>query len=82
MPVDVLILYAHTDCQVKWAFLAAIFVFELGSLICGVAPNSSTLIGGRAIAGCGVAGIFSGALVILSFSSMLTCVRTPAHPIY
>lgn len=54
--------------NVKWAFLAAIFVFEVGSLICGVAPNSSTLIGGRAIAGCGVAGIFSGALVILSFS--------------
>ncbi|RAO73548.1 uncharacterized protein BHQ10_009560 [Talaromyces amestolkiae] len=54
--------------NVKWAFLAAIFVFELGSLICGVAPNSSTLIGGRAIAGCGVAGIFSGALIILSFS--------------
>ncbi|OKL58655.1 hypothetical protein UA08_06334 [Talaromyces atroroseus] len=53
--------------SVKWAFLAAIFVFELGSLMCGVAPNSSVLIGGRAVAGCGTAGIFSGSLIILSY---------------
>lgn len=46
----------------------AIFIFELGSLICGIAPTSSILIGGRAVAGMGVAAIFSGSLVILSFS--------------
>lgn len=34
--------------------------------MCAVAPNSPTLVGGRAVAGCGVAGIFSGALVIIS----------------
>lgn len=40
----------------------AIFVFELGSLICGTSPNSRSLIVGRAIAGVGVgaAGIGSG----------------------
>jgi MFS family permease len=38
----------------------------VGSLLCAVAPNSPTLVGGRAVAGCGVAGIFSGALVIIS----------------
>ncbi|KAE8552285.1 hypothetical protein EYB25_006179 [Talaromyces marneffei] len=52
--------------NIKWSFLAAIVVFEAGSLICAVAPNSPTLFGGRAVAGCGVAGIFSGALVIIS----------------
>ncbi|KAI3398901.1 hypothetical protein diail_8410 [Diaporthe ilicicola] len=31
----------------KWAFLAAIFLFELGSLICGAAPTSAVLVGGR-----------------------------------
>jgi MFS family permease len=43
-------------------------VFELGSLICGVAPNSVALIVGRAIAGVGSAGIFSGALIIIAYS--------------
>lgn len=52
--------------QVKWAFLVAIVIFEIGSLICAVAPSSTVLIVGRAIAGIGVAGIFSGAMVIIS----------------
>ncbi|KAJ6028746.1 MFS general substrate transporter [Penicillium herquei] len=52
--------------QVKWVYLTALFIFELGSLICGVAPNSTTLIVGRAIAGLGSAGMFTGALVTLA----------------
>ncbi|RDH30778.1 major facilitator superfamily domain-containing protein [Aspergillus welwitschiae] len=54
--------------DVKWSFLVAIFIFELGYLICAIAPNSATLIGGRAVARTGVGGIFSGALVILSLT--------------
>ncbi|CEJ59955.1 hypothetical protein PMG11_08553 [Penicillium brasilianum] len=54
--------------NVKWSFLAAVGIFEIGSLICGVAPSSIVLIVGRAIAGIGVAGIFSGALVIISMT--------------
>lgn len=50
----------------KWVFLAALFVFEVGSLICAVAPSSVALIVGRAIAGLGSGGIFSGALIIIS----------------
>lgn len=34
----------------KISFLISIFIFGLGSLICGVAPNSTTLIVGRASA--------------------------------
>ena len=49
-------------------YLIAIGIFELGSLICGVANNSVTLIVGRAIAGVGSAAIFSGALIILAYS--------------
>lgn len=47
-------------------YLIALFIFELGSLVCGVAPNSTALIVGRAIAGLGGAGIFSGAMLIIS----------------
>ena len=52
-------------------FLLTLFIFEVGSLICGVAPNSTALIVGRAIAGLGASGLFSGALIILANSSPL-----------
>lgn len=47
----------------------AIFIFELGSLICGVAPHATALIIGRAIAGVGAAGQSSGAYTILGFAA-------------
>ncbi|GMF79242.1 unnamed protein product [Aspergillus oryzae] len=56
----------YTFYSTKWVYLTALFVFELGSLICGIAPNSLTLIVGRAIAGLGAAGLFSGALIIIA----------------
>lgn len=40
--------------SIKWVFLSGLFIFEVGSLICGVAPNSISLIIGsksRAAAG-------------------------------
>ncbi|KAI9695776.1 MAG: hypothetical protein M1820_008448 [Bogoriella megaspora] len=52
----------------KTVFLISIFIFEVGSLICAVAQNSTTLIVGRAIAGVGGAGIASGAYTIIALS--------------
>jgi MFS family permease len=43
-------------------------IFEVGSLICGVAPNSKSLIVGRAIAGLGGAGLSVGGTSIVSFT--------------
>jgi EmrB/QacA subfamily drug resistance transporter len=57
--------------NIKWTFLLTLFIFEVGSLVCALAPNSTTLIVGRAIAGLGSAGIFSGALIILAFNTPL-----------
>lgn len=48
--------------------MSSIVIFELGSLICGVANNSLALIMGRAVAGIGSAALFSGALIILAYS--------------
>ncbi|KAJ7073162.1 DHA14-like major facilitator [Mycena amicta] len=56
----------YSFLSMKYVYITAISIFELGSLICGVAPNSNTLIVGRAIAGLGSAGIFSGALIIVA----------------
>ncbi|PON20618.1 major facilitator superfamily transporter [Trichoderma gamsii] len=58
----------YTFCSVKWVYLFALFLFELGSLICGATPNSVGLILGRAIAGLGAAGVYCGALLIINWS--------------
>ncbi|PNY23344.1 HC-toxin efflux carrier TOXA [Tolypocladium capitatum] len=57
--------------NVKLAYLGAVFIFEVGSLLSAVAPTSTAFIVGRAIAGIGTAGLFSGAIVILSLSMPL-----------
>ncbi|KAL8703943.1 MAG: hypothetical protein Q9201_002893 [Fulgogasparrea decipioides] len=57
-----------TFFSIKWVYLIAIGIFELGSLVCGAAPTSTALIIGRAIAGVGSAGIFAGALVIVAYT--------------
>jgi MFS family permease len=49
----------------KWSFLIAIVIFEVGSALCGAAPSSIAFIIGRAIAGLGSAGIFSGGMMII-----------------
>ncbi|CAG8879306.1 unnamed protein product [Penicillium nalgiovense] len=56
----------YTFYSTKTVFLIAILIFEVGSAICGGAPNSKAFIVGRAIAGIGSAGIFSGATVIVA----------------
>lgn len=49
----------------KTCFIISVLLFEVGSAVCGAAPNSIALIIGRAIAGAGAAGIFSGCIQIV-----------------
>jgi hypothetical protein len=58
----------YTFFNLKWTYLASIGIFEIGSLICAVAPNSPAFIVGRAIAGAGGGGVFAGSFVIVAFS--------------
>ena len=60
---------AYKYFPLKAAFLISIFIFEVGSLICAVSQNSTTLIVGRAVAGAGGAGIASGAYTVIAFSA-------------
>ena len=55
----------YTFYDPKWVYLGSLVVFEIGSAICGGAPNSTAFIIGRAIAGLGNAGQFQGALIII-----------------
>ncbi|KAJ7157547.1 ABC transporter [Mycena crocata] len=55
----------------KWILISAIGVFEVGSLLCGVAQNVTHLIVGRTISGVGAAGIFVSMIQILTQSTRL-----------
>lgn len=55
----------YTNFSSKWSFLGFFFVFELGSLLCGVATSSTMLIVARAVAGLGSAGLMNGGLTII-----------------
>ncbi|KAK9241689.1 efflux pump [Lipomyces tetrasporus] len=59
----------------KWSFLAFFFVFELGSALCGMAQSSSMFIVGRAIAGLGSSGLFTGS--ITTVANVLPLQRRP-----
>lgn len=43
-----------------------VFLFEIGSLVCGTANSSAMFIAGRAVAGLGASGISNGAMTIIS----------------
>ncbi|RDW59964.1 hypothetical protein BP6252_13051 [Coleophoma cylindrospora] len=53
--------------NVKYAYLASIALYLVGSLVGAPAPNSVTVIIGRAIQGLGASGTFSGSLLIINF---------------
>ncbi|KAK7719344.1 hypothetical protein SLS63_010093 [Diaporthe eres] len=58
----------YNSFSVKLIYLVAVFVFEVGSLVCALAPSSTAFIVGRAVAGMGTAGLFSGSIVILAYT--------------
>ncbi|KAI5920727.1 MFS general substrate transporter [Camillea tinctor] len=49
----------------KTLYLLSICLFEIGSLICALAPSSLALILGRSVAGLGAAGMLAGSLTVL-----------------
>lgn len=56
----------YTKFELKYVYLIAVAIFEVGSVLCGAAPLSAVFILGRAIAGVGSAGVFSGVALIIS----------------
>jgi len=52
----------YTSFNMKWTYVASVLLFEIGSVLCGAAPNMNALIVGRVIAGIGGSGIYLGCL--------------------
>ncbi|KAF1364938.1 MFS transporter [Lizonia empirigonia] len=58
----------YTYFDVKYTYLCALIIFEVGSVICAAATSSPMFIIGRAIAGAGAAALYSGGMTIIGFS--------------
>ena len=67
----------YTVFGTKWIYLFALGLFEVGSAVCASAPSSAVFILGRAIAGVGSAGIFSGVALIIART-----IRLERRPIF
>ncbi|KAK7748155.1 hypothetical protein SLS53_001410 [Cytospora paraplurivora] len=52
----------YNSFDIKWTFIATTLLFEVGSALCGAAPNMDALIVGRVLAGAGGSGIYLGSL--------------------
>lgn len=56
----------YTYFQIRWSFLVFFLIFEIGSALSGAATSSNMFIVGRAIAGIGSAGLFTGMMTIVA----------------
>ncbi|KAK6083123.1 MFS aflatoxin efflux [Seiridium cupressi] len=63
--------------SIKNTFMGSVFLFEVGSAVCGAAPTSAVFIVGRAVGGLGGAGIISGVVIIIVYA-----VPLQKRPIY
>ncbi|KAK7018188.1 major facilitator transporter-like protein [Favolaschia claudopus] len=55
----------------KWVLISSIVIFEIGSLVCGVAQNVDQLIAGRTVSGVGAAGLFVAMIQIIAQATRL-----------
>lgn len=55
----------------KTLFLVCVFIFEVGSALCGAAPTINALIVGRALAGAGGSGIYMGVMTLMAATTTM-----------
>ena len=62
-------LYSQFDA--KWLYIGTVLLFELGSVLCAAAPNSTCFIVGRAIAGLGGMGMYIGVMTLIAYTTTI-----------
>ncbi|ESZ96547.1 hypothetical protein SBOR_3049 [Sclerotinia borealis F-4128] len=62
---------AYGTFNVKWTHVVSVFIFIVGSAVCGSAPNMNALIVGRVIAGIGGAGMYLGTLNLVAINTTI-----------
>jgi hypothetical protein len=64
--------------NIKWTYILCILAFEVGSAVCGAAPNIDAFIIGRAICGVSGAGMYVGLMTQLA---VITTIKEPPEVI-
>lgn len=67
----------YSQFNSKWIYILNVFVFEVGSAICGAAPNMDVLIIGRAICGVSGSGLYVGVMTLIAVTTTMA-----ERPIY
>jgi MFS family permease len=67
----------YTCLPPKWLYVASVVVFEVGSALCGAAPDMTSLIVGRAVCGLGGIGMYVGVMALLA--GITTIQERPAY---
>ena len=60
---------AYGIFDVKWLYCGSLFIFAVGSALCGAAPTMNALIVGRVIAGIGSSGAYIGVLNLITINT-------------
>lgn len=55
----------------KWTYIISVIIFEMGSAVCGSAPNMDALIVGRVLCGFGGSGLYIGVITLLAATTTL-----------
>jgi MFS family permease len=61
----------YTQFNSKWLYIGNVFLFEVGSAICGAAPSINVMILGRAICGVSGAGLYVGVMTLIAVTTTM-----------
>jgi MFS family permease len=61
----------YTQFNSKWLYIGNVFLFEVGSAICGAAPNMNVMIVGRAICGVSGSGLYVGVMSLIAVTTTM-----------
>ncbi|KAL5120856.1 hypothetical protein ACEQ8H_001337 [Pleosporales sp. CAS-2024a] len=61
----------YTQFNSKWLYLGNVLLFEVGSAICGAAPNIDVMIVGRAICGASGSGLYVGVMSLIAVTTTM-----------
>ncbi|PQE22355.1 hypothetical protein CJF32_00009316 [Rutstroemia sp. NJR-2017a WRK4] len=62
----------YTQFNAKWFYVFSVFVFEVGSAVCGAAPSMNAIIIGRALCGVGGAGLYVGCMTLIAYTTTIS----------
>jgi MFS family permease len=54
-------------CNVKWSYLVSVVIYLVGGVVAAAAPNSVSVIIGRALQGLGASGTLAGSLLVINY---------------